>query len=69
MRKYRIKEVLDAQGRTLKWLADKIGCSYNTIRAYSSMKKSSKRTINKSIIFHMAYVMGVNPEEIDETWS
>lgn len=30
----RIKEVLEEQGRTQRWLADKLGKSYNMVNSY-----------------------------------
>lgn len=68
MRKYKIKEVLDNQGRTLKWLSKQLGCSYNTVRNYSIIKIDSSTQISKSVIFHISHILEVNPKQIDQSW-
>ena len=38
----RIKEVLGEQGRTQRWLADKLGKSYNMVNSYVQNKQQPR---------------------------
>ena len=38
----RIKEVLEEQGRTQRWLADKLGKSYNMVNSYVQNKQQPR---------------------------
>ena len=41
----RIKEVLEEQGRSQRWLADKLGKSYNMVNSYVQNKQQPRLEI------------------------
>ncbi len=62
MKKLILKKVLDQQGRRMKWLADELGVSYNTILNWC--KDYTKPTYDK--VIQMAEVLGIAPEDLYE---
>ncbi|KGL61240.1 helix-turn-helix transcriptional regulator [Polaribacter sp. Hel1_33_49] len=56
----RIKEVLEEQGRTQKWLATKIGKSYNMVNAYVQNRQQPRL----EILFEIGKILGVDPKEL-----
>lgn len=55
-----IKEVLEEQGRSQKWLASQIGKSYNMVNAYVQNRQQPRL----EILFEIAKVLGVNPKKL-----
>ena len=56
----RIKEVLEEQGRSQKWLATQIGKSYNMVNAYVQNRQQPRL----EILFEIAKVLGVDPKQL-----
>jgi putative transcriptional regulator len=56
----RIKEVLKEQGRTQKWLADKIGKSYVVVTNYCN--NNTQPSI--LVLFEIAKALGVDAREL-----
>ncbi len=56
----RIKEVLEKQGRSQKWLAIQIGKSYNMVNAYVQNRQQPRL----EILFEIAKVLDVDPKEL-----
>ena len=56
----RIKEVLEEQGRSQKWLAAQIGKSYNMVNAYVQNRQQPRL----EILFEIAKVLGVDPKQL-----
>jgi len=56
----RIKEVLEKQGRSQKWLATQIGKSYNMVNAYAQNRQQPRL----EILFEIAKVLDVDPKEL-----
>jgi transcriptional regulator with XRE-family HTH domain len=56
----RIKEVLEEQGRTQKWLAIQIGKSYNMVNAYVQNRQQPRL----EILFEIGKILGVDPKEL-----
>ena len=56
----RIKEVLEKQGRSQKWLATQIGKSYNMVNAYLQNRQQPRL----EILFEIAKVLDVDPKEL-----
>jgi transcriptional regulator with XRE-family HTH domain len=59
----RIKEVLKEQGRTQRWLASRIGKSYNMTNGYVQNRHQPRL----EVLFEIADVLGVNPKELIKT--
>jgi putative transcriptional regulator len=55
-----IKEVLEEQGRSQKWLAIQIGKSYNMVNAYVQNRQQPRL----EVLFEIAKVLDVNPKEL-----
>jgi transcriptional regulator with XRE-family HTH domain len=55
-----IKEVLEEQGRSQKWLAIQIGKSYNMVNAYVQNRQQPRL----EILFEIAKVLDVNPKKL-----
>jgi len=56
----RIREVLEKQGRSQKWLATQIGKSYNMVNAYVQNRQQPRL----EILFEIAKVLDVDPKEL-----
>jgi putative transcriptional regulator len=56
----RVKEVLEEQGRSQKWLAAQIGKSYNMVNAYVQNRQQPRL----EILFEIAKVLGVDPKQL-----
>jgi len=56
----RIKEVLEEQGRSQKWLATQISKSYNMVNAYVQNRQQPRL----EILFEIAKVLGVDPKQL-----
>lgn len=56
----RIKEVLEEQGRSQKWLALQISKSYNMVNAYAQNRQQPRL----EILFEIAKVLDVNPKKL-----
>ena len=56
----RIKEVLEEQGRSQKWLGIQIGKSYNMVNAYVQNRQQPRL----EILFEIAKVLGVDPKQL-----
>ena len=56
----RIKEVLEEQGRSQKWLATQIGKSYNMVNAYVQNRQQPRL----EILYDIAKILSVNPKEL-----
>jgi len=56
----RIKEVLENQGRTQKWLAQSIGKSINSVNAY--VQNRTQPSIE--VLFEIGSVLSIEPSEL-----
>lgn len=56
----RIKEVLENQGRSQKWLATKLGKSYNMVNAYVQNRQQPRL----EILYEIAEILDVDPREL-----
>jgi len=56
----RIKEVLEEKGIKQKWLAEKLGKSYNMVNGYVQNRQQPKL----EILFEIAAILGVNPKDL-----
>ena len=56
----RIKEVLEDQGRSQKWLAGKLGKSYNMVNAYVQNRQQPRL----AVLFEIAEILEVKPKEL-----
>lgn len=56
----RIKEVLENQGRSQKWLATKLGKSYNMVNAYVQNRQQPRL----EILYEIAEILDVYPREL-----
>lgn len=56
----RIKEVLEDQGRSQKWLAEKLGKSYNMVNAYVQNRQQPRLEILMSI----AEILDIDVKEL-----
>ena len=56
----RIKEVLEDQGRSQKWLAGKLGKSYNMVNAYVQNRQQPRL----EVLFEIAEILQVKPKEL-----
>ena len=56
----RIKEVLEDQGRSQKWLAGKLGKSYNMVNAYVQNRQQPRL----EVLFDIAEILEVKPKEL-----
>jgi putative transcriptional regulator len=56
----RIKEVLEDQGRSQKWLAGKLGKSYNMVNAYVQNRQQPRL----EVLFEIAEILEVKPKEL-----
>lgn len=56
----RIKEVLEDQGRSQRWLADKLGKSYNMVNAYVQNRQQPRL----EILYEIAELLSVDIKEL-----
>lgn len=56
----RIKEVLEEKGIKQKWLAEKLGKSYNMVNVYVQNRQQPKL----EILFEIAEILEVNPKDL-----
>jgi putative transcriptional regulator len=56
----RIKEVLEEKGIKQKWLADKLGKSYNMVNGYVQNRQQPRL----EILFEIAKILEVDPKEL-----
>ena len=56
----RIKEVLEAQGRSQRWLAEQIGKSYNMVNAYVQNRQQPRL----ELLFHIAETLDINVKDL-----
>ena len=56
----RIKEVLEEQGRSQKWLAAQIGKSYNMVNAYVQNRQQPRL----EVLYEIARILNVNPKDL-----
>ena len=55
-----IKEVLEDQGRTQRWLADKLGKSYNMVNAYVQNRQQPRI----EILYEIAELLAVDVKDL-----
>jgi putative transcriptional regulator len=55
-----IKEVLENQGRSQRWLADKLGKSYNMVNAYVQNRQQPRI----EILYEIADLLSVDVKEL-----
>jgi putative transcriptional regulator len=55
-----IKEVLEDQGRTQRWLADKLGKSYNMVNAYVQNRQQPRI----EILYEIADLLAVDVKDL-----
>jgi putative transcriptional regulator len=55
-----IKEVLDNQGRSQRWLADKLGKSYNMVNAYVQNRQQPRI----EILYEIADLLAVDVKDL-----
>ena len=56
----RIKEVLEDQGRSQKWLAGKLGKSYNMVNAYVQNRQQPRL----EVLFEIAEILELKPKDL-----
>ena len=56
----RIKEVLEEQGRSQRWLADKLGKSYNMVNAYAQNRQQPRL----EILYKIAELLAVDIKDL-----
>ncbi|MEA3495176.1 MAG: helix-turn-helix transcriptional regulator [Bacteroidota bacterium] len=56
----RIKEVLEAKGIKQKWLAEKLGKSYNMVNAYVQNRQQPRL----EVLFEIAKILDVDPKDL-----
>jgi transcriptional regulator with XRE-family HTH domain len=56
----RIKEVLEEKGIKQKWLADKLGKSYNMVNSYVRNRKQPRL----EVLYDIAKILNVNVKEL-----
>lgn len=56
----RIKEVLEENGLTQIWLAEKLGKSYNMVNSYAK----NRRQPSLVVLFRIAEILDVEPREL-----
>ena len=56
----RIKEVLEDQGRSQRWLADKLGKSYNMVNAYAQNRQQPRL----EVLYQIAEFLEISPKEL-----
>jgi putative transcriptional regulator len=56
----RIKEVLEEKGIKQKWLAEKLGKSYNMVNSYIQNRQQPRL----EVLFEIAEILDVEPKEL-----
>ena len=56
----RIKEVLQEKGIKQKWLAEKLGKSYNMVNGYVQNRTQPRL----EVLFEIAKILGVKPQDL-----
>jgi len=56
----RIKEVLEEKGIKQKWLAEKLGRSYNMVNSYIQNRQQPRL----EVLFEIAEILGVEAKEL-----
>ncbi|MFN8114941.1 MAG: helix-turn-helix transcriptional regulator [Bacteroidia bacterium] len=56
----RIKEVLEKQGQTQIWLAEKLGKSYNMVNSYAQNRTQP----SIEILFEIGKILKVDPKDL-----
>ena len=56
----RIKEVLEEKGIKQKWLAEKLGKSYNMVNSYIQNRQQPRL----EVLFEIAEILGVDAKEL-----
>ncbi|KQS45704.1 MAG: XRE family transcriptional regulator [Flavobacteriaceae bacterium] len=56
----RIKEVLEEKGIKQKWLAERLGKSYNMVNSYTQNRQQPRL----EILFEIAKILDVEPKEL-----
>ena len=56
----RIKDILEEQGRTQRWLAGQLGKSYNMVNAYVQNRQQPRL----EILFEIGKLLDVNPKDL-----
>ncbi|QIY89410.1 helix-turn-helix domain-containing protein [Chryseobacterium gallinarum] len=56
----RIKEVLEEKGIKQKWLAEKLGKSYNMVNSYTQNRQQPR----VEILFEIARILDIEPKEL-----
>ena len=56
----RIKEVLDEKGIKQKWLAEKLGKSYNMVNSYIQNRQQPRL----EVLFEIAKILQVDPKDL-----
>ncbi len=56
----RIKEVLEEKGIKQKWLAEKLGKSYNMVNSYIQNRQQPRL----EVLFEIAEILHVEPKEL-----
>ena len=56
----RIKEVLEEKGIKQKWLAEKLGKSYNMVNSYIQNRQQPR----VEILFEIARILDIEPKEL-----
>jgi transcriptional regulator with XRE-family HTH domain len=56
----RIKEVLEEKGIKQKWLAEKLGKSYNMVNSYIQNRQQPRL----EVLFEIAEILGVEAKEL-----
>jgi len=59
----RIKEVLEEKGIKQKWLAEKLGKSYNMLNAYVQNRQQPRL----EVLFEIAKILDVDPKVLIKT--
>lgn len=59
----RIKEVLEEKGIKQKWLADKLGKSYNMVNGYVQNRQQPRL----EVLFEIAKILDVDPKVLIKT--
>ncbi len=55
-----IKEILEEQGRSQRWLADKLGKSYNMVNAYVQNRQQPR----VEILYEIAELLSVDVKDL-----
>jgi putative transcriptional regulator len=55
-----IKELLDDQGRSQRWLADKLGKSYNMVNAYVQNRQQPR----VEVLYEIAELLSVDVKDL-----